>query len=88
MTFKKINDALCKDSIVATFIDFSDAGPITRCMFKTSGLDGSEYFTSLEMARKSKYQMTLVTTNNCLMNFLNLTSISVNLRIQWILQFH
>ncbi|KAH0711932.1 hypothetical protein KY289_007891 [Solanum tuberosum] len=61
MAFKKINDFSCKDSDVATFVDFSDANPITRREVKTSGLDGSEYFSSLEMARKSKSQMTLVT---------------------------
>ncbi|KAK4707175.1 hypothetical protein R3W88_033314 [Solanum pinnatisectum] len=61
MAFKKINDVSCKDYIVATLVDFSDVDPITRREFKTSFLNGSEYFTSLEMPRKSKSQMTLKT---------------------------
>ena len=88
MTFKKINDFSRKDSDVATFVDFSDANPITRHKFKTSGLDGSEYFSSWEMARKSKSQMTLKTAipgatlhPSCLMNFLTLASTLANLRI-------
>ncbi|KAG5600007.1 hypothetical protein H5410_031377 [Solanum commersonii] len=58
-TFKKINDVSCKGSTVATLVDFSDVDPVTRREFKTSALNGSEYFTSLEMARKIKSQMTL-----------------------------
>ncbi|KAH0754176.1 hypothetical protein KY290_024446 [Solanum tuberosum] len=61
MAFKKINDVSCKDSTVATLVDFIDVDPITRREFKTSALNGSEYFTSLEMPRKSKSQMTLKT---------------------------
>uniref|UniRef100_M1D8J1 Uncharacterized protein n=1 Tax=Solanum tuberosum TaxID=4113 RepID=M1D8J1_SOLTU len=61
MAFKKINDLSCKDSIVAILVDFSDVDPITRREFKTSALNGSEYFTSLEMSGKSKSQMTLKT---------------------------
>ncbi|KAG5615305.1 hypothetical protein H5410_015129 [Solanum commersonii] len=56
------NDVSCKDSTVATFIDFSVVDPITRREYKTSALNGDEYFTSMEMARKSKYQMTFKTT--------------------------
>ncbi|KAG5621544.1 hypothetical protein H5410_006762, partial [Solanum commersonii] len=42
-------------------LNFSDINPITRRKFKTSALNGSEYFTSLEMSGKSKSQMTLKT---------------------------
>jgi len=94
MAFNKINDVSCKDSTVVTFVDFSNVDPITRREFKTSALNGSEYFTSLEMARKIKSQMTLKTAIpgatshlSCLMNFLTLTSTLVNIRIQRILQF-
>ncbi|KAG5594806.1 hypothetical protein H5410_036038 [Solanum commersonii] len=62
MAFKKINDVSCKDSTIATFVDFSDVDPITGREFKTNALNGSEYFTSLEMARKSKCQMSFKTT--------------------------
>ncbi|KAH0696228.1 hypothetical protein KY290_013583 [Solanum tuberosum] len=61
MAFNKINDVSCKDSTVVTFVDFSNVDPITRREFKTSALNESEYFTSLEMPRKSKSQMTLKT---------------------------
>ncbi|KAK4740182.1 hypothetical protein R3W88_003879 [Solanum pinnatisectum] len=54
MAFKKINEISCKDSTSATFVDFSDVYPITRCEFNTSALNEFEYLTSLEMARKSK----------------------------------
>ncbi|KAG5616152.1 hypothetical protein H5410_015976 [Solanum commersonii] len=37
MAFKKINDVSCKDSTVATFVNFSDVDPITRHDFKTNG---------------------------------------------------
>ncbi|KAG5613268.1 hypothetical protein H5410_024549, partial [Solanum commersonii] len=56
-----INDVSCKDSTVATLLDFSDVDPVTRREFKTSALNGFEYFTYLEMARKIKSQMTLKT---------------------------
>ena len=62
MAFKKIIDVSRKDSTVATFVDFSDVDPITRRKFKTSVLNWSEYFTSLEIPRKSKYRMTLKTS--------------------------
>ncbi|KAG5602998.1 hypothetical protein H5410_034368 [Solanum commersonii] len=61
MAFKKINDVSCKDSTVAISVDFSDVDPVTRREFKTSALNGSEYFTSLEMARNIKSQITLKT---------------------------
>ncbi|KAG5590081.1 hypothetical protein H5410_040595 [Solanum commersonii] len=61
MSFKKINYVSCKDSTVATFVDFSDVDPIIEREFKTSALNRSEYFISLEMARKSKCQMTFKT---------------------------
>uniref|UniRef100_M1ACK3 Uncharacterized protein n=1 Tax=Solanum tuberosum TaxID=4113 RepID=M1ACK3_SOLTU len=94
MAFKKINDVSCKDSTIATLVDLSDAGPVSLHKFKTSGSDRSKYFSSLEMARKIKSQMTLKTAIpgatshlSCLMNFLTLTSTLVNIRIQRILQF-
>uniref|UniRef100_M1DNW5 Uncharacterized protein n=1 Tax=Solanum tuberosum TaxID=4113 RepID=M1DNW5_SOLTU len=61
MAFIKINDVSCKDPTVATLVDLGDVDPVTRREFKTSALNGSEYFTSLEMARKIKSQMTLKT---------------------------
>ncbi|KAH0683191.1 hypothetical protein KY290_021779 [Solanum tuberosum] len=85
MAFKKINDVSCKDSTIATLVDLSDAGPVSLHKFKTSGSDRSKYFSSLEMARKIKSQMTLKTAIpgatshlSCLMNFLTLTSTLVN----------
>ncbi|KAH0743017.1 hypothetical protein KY290_031010 [Solanum tuberosum] len=39
-----------------------DVDPITGREFKTNALNGFEYFTSLEKARKSKCQMTFKTT--------------------------
>ena len=72
---------------------FSDVDPINRRKFKTSALNGSEYFTSLEMSRKSKSRMILKIAilgatlhQNCLMNFLTLASTLVNLKVQQILQ--
>ncbi|KAK4718534.1 hypothetical protein R3W88_016872 [Solanum pinnatisectum] len=62
MAFKKINDVSCKNTTIATLVDFSDIDPITRCEFKTSALNGSEYFTSLKMTIKIKSQMTHKTT--------------------------
>ncbi|KAK4358839.1 hypothetical protein RND71_021068 [Anisodus tanguticus] len=62
MAFIKTNDVPLKDVTVVASVDLSNADPITRCKFKTSGLDGSEYFTSLEIVKKSKSQMTVVTT--------------------------
>ncbi|KAH0651254.1 hypothetical protein KY285_031372 [Solanum tuberosum] len=61
MALKNINDVSCKDSTVAILVDFSDVEPVTRREFKTSALNGSKYFTSLETARKIKSQMTLKT---------------------------
>ncbi|KAH0642301.1 hypothetical protein KY289_033275 [Solanum tuberosum] len=85
MAFKKINDVSCKDSTVATLVEFSDVDPITRREFKTSALNRSEYFTSWEMSRKSKSQMTLKTAipgatvhPSCLINFLTQASTLVN----------
>ncbi|KAH0639770.1 hypothetical protein KY285_036356 [Solanum tuberosum] len=85
MAFKKINDVSCKDSTIATFVDLSDVGLVSLHKFKTSGSDRSEYFTSLEMARKIKSPMTLKTAIqgstshlSCLMNFLTLASTLVN----------
>ncbi|KAH0752193.1 hypothetical protein KY285_005341 [Solanum tuberosum] len=58
MVFKKIS---CKDSTIATLVDLSDAGLVSLPKFKTSGSDRSEYFISLEMARKIKSHITLKT---------------------------
>ncbi|KAH0641802.1 hypothetical protein KY290_033415 [Solanum tuberosum] len=88
MAFKKINDVSCKDSTISTFVDFSDVDPINRHKVKKSALNGSKYFISLEMARKSKSQMTLksaIPEGNIASNFLTLPSTLVNLRIQRIL---
>ncbi|KAJ8551404.1 hypothetical protein K7X08_000774 [Anisodus acutangulus] len=60
MAFIKTNDVPCKDSTVVASVDLSNASPTTRRKFKTRGLDGSEYFTSLEIVKKSKSQMTVV----------------------------
>ena len=56
-----INDDLCKDYTITIFVDFSDVNPTTHWEFKTSSLNGSEYFTSLEIPRKSKSGITLKT---------------------------
>ncbi|KAJ8541998.1 hypothetical protein K7X08_016864 [Anisodus acutangulus] len=61
MTFRKTNDVPCKEATVVAFADLIHVGPITRHKFKTSGLDASEYFTSLEMTKKNKSQMIVVT---------------------------
>ncbi|KAG5568128.1 hypothetical protein H5410_064858, partial [Solanum commersonii] len=50
-----ITGVLFRDRLATT----NDVDPITRREFKTSALNGSEYFTSFEMARKIKSQMTL-----------------------------
>ncbi|OIS96953.1 hypothetical protein A4A49_50530 [Nicotiana attenuata] len=60
MAFYKF-DISCKDSTVAASAQLSHVGPITRSKFKASGLDGSEYFASLEMAKKSRSHMTFAT---------------------------
>ncbi|OIT08266.1 hypothetical protein A4A49_17389 [Nicotiana attenuata] len=54
-------DVSCKDATVAVSAELSHVGPITRSKFKASGLDGSEYFASLEMAKKSISLMTFAT---------------------------
>ncbi|KAH0696597.1 hypothetical protein KY285_013390 [Solanum tuberosum] len=59
MAFRKSNDFSYKDSIDVVYADLSHAGPITRSKFKNSGLDGSEYFTSLE-AMKNNNSHTMV----------------------------
>ncbi|KAH0727785.1 hypothetical protein KY285_003498 [Solanum tuberosum] len=61
MAFKKVNDVSYKDSTIASLVDLSNAGPVSLHKFRTRGSDRSEYFTSLEMARKIKSQMTLKT---------------------------
>ncbi|OIS96100.1 hypothetical protein A4A49_58626, partial [Nicotiana attenuata] len=60
MAFRKC-DVSCKDATVVASAELSHVGPITRSKFKTSGLDGSEYFASLEMAKKSRSHMTFAT---------------------------
>ncbi|OIT27901.1 hypothetical protein A4A49_21469 [Nicotiana attenuata] len=60
MAFYKY-DISCKDATVAASAQLSHVGPITRSKFKASGLDGSEYFASLEMAKKSRSHMTFAT---------------------------
>lgn len=93
MTIKRINDVSCKDSTISIFYDFSDVNPITQRELKSSGLDWSDYFTTLEMERKIKSKMTLVTAfsrQHCITlfgKFLTLASTLENLWMQWILQF-
>ncbi|XP_070012921.1 uncharacterized protein [Nicotiana sylvestris] len=47
MTFRKC-DVSCKDATAAVSAELSHIGPITRSKFRASGLDGTEYFASLE----------------------------------------
>ncbi|KAH0725415.1 hypothetical protein KY284_001280 [Solanum tuberosum] len=59
MAFRKSGDFSYKDSTDVVSIDLSHVGPITRRKFKNCGLDGSEYFTSLE-AMKNNNSHTMV----------------------------
>jgi len=59
MAFRKSSDFSYKDSTDVVSADLSHVGPITRRKFKNSGLDGSEYFTSLE-AMKNNNSHTMV----------------------------
>ncbi|XP_070041500.1 uncharacterized protein [Nicotiana tomentosiformis] len=61
MAFRKC-DVSCKDTTTAASTELSHVGPITRSKFKASGLDGSEYFASLEMEKKRRSHMTSATT--------------------------
>ncbi|MCD7447388.1 hypothetical protein HAX54_028460, partial [Datura stramonium] len=51
MTFRKTNVSA----------DLSHVGPVTRQKFKINVLDGSEYFTSLEMVKNNNSHMAAVT---------------------------
>ncbi|OIT00234.1 hypothetical protein A4A49_26412, partial [Nicotiana attenuata] len=51
-------DVSCKDATAAATAELSHVGPITRSKFKASGLDGTEYFASLEVAKKSRSRTT------------------------------
>ncbi|KAH0761766.1 hypothetical protein KY290_017839 [Solanum tuberosum] len=59
MAFRKSSDFSYKDSTDVVSADLNHVGPITRCKFKNSGLDGSEDFTSLE-AMKNNNSHTMV----------------------------
>ncbi|KAH0722602.1 hypothetical protein KY289_005646 [Solanum tuberosum] len=59
MAFRKSSDFSYKDSTDVVSADLSHVGPITRRKFMNSGLDGSEYFTSLE-AMKNNNSHTIV----------------------------
>ncbi|KAK4713748.1 hypothetical protein R3W88_019655 [Solanum pinnatisectum] len=60
MSFRKSSDFSYKDSIDVVSVDLSHVGPITRRKFKNSGLDGSEYFTSLKMVKNNNSHMMVV----------------------------
>ncbi|KAH0645173.1 hypothetical protein KY284_033057 [Solanum tuberosum] len=53
MAFIKSSDFSYKDFIDVVSADLSHVGPITRCKFKNSGLDASEYFTFLEAIKNN-----------------------------------
>ncbi|KAG5591595.1 hypothetical protein H5410_042109 [Solanum commersonii] len=59
MAFRKSSDFSYKDSSDVISTDLSHFVPITRRKFKNSGLNGSEYFTSLE-AMKNNNSHTMV----------------------------
>ncbi|KAG5584994.1 hypothetical protein H5410_045428 [Solanum commersonii] len=93
MAFRKSSDFSYKDPTDIVSTDLSQVGPITRRKFKNSGLDGFEYFTSLETMKNNNSHMMVVTAtpgailHSCsLENFLKLAPTLVNLKIQWILQ--
>ncbi|KAK4730002.1 hypothetical protein R3W88_022990 [Solanum pinnatisectum] len=50
-----------KDSTSVVSAYLSHVGPLTRRKFKNSVLDGSEYFTSLEMMKNNNSHMMIVT---------------------------
>ncbi|KAG5576878.1 hypothetical protein H5410_057012 [Solanum commersonii] len=56
----KSSDFSYKDSTDVVYADLSHVGPITRRKFKNSGLDGSEYFTSLEAIKNNNSHMMVV----------------------------
>ncbi|KAG5608389.1 hypothetical protein H5410_019670 [Solanum commersonii] len=63
MTFRKSSVFSYKDSTSVVSSDLSHVGPITRRKFKNSGLDGFEYFTSLEtMKTNNSYTMVVTAT--------------------------
>ncbi|KAK4716613.1 hypothetical protein R3W88_014951 [Solanum pinnatisectum] len=61
MAFKKSSDFSYKDSTDVVSADLSHIGQITRRKFKNSGLDGFEYFTSLETMKNNNSHMMVVT---------------------------
>ncbi|PHT79572.1 hypothetical protein T459_17624 [Capsicum annuum] len=68
MDFGKTNDVTCKGS-TASSTDHSYVRPITRRNFKASGLDESEYFFSLEVAKKPNSHVTTARGNLASMFF-------------------
>ncbi|KAG5576230.1 hypothetical protein H5410_056364 [Solanum commersonii] len=61
MAFRKSRDFSYKDSIGVVSTDPSHVGPITRRKFKNKELDGSEYFTYLEMMKNNNSHTMVVT---------------------------
>ncbi|KAH0776474.1 hypothetical protein KY290_007885 [Solanum tuberosum] len=57
MAFRKSSDFSYKDSTGVVATDLSHVGLITRRKFKNSGLDGSEYFTFLDMIKSNNSHM-------------------------------
>lgn len=93
MVFRKSCDFSIKDSIDVVSSGLGHVVPITRRKFNNSGLDGSEYFTSLE-AMKSNNSHTIVVSATPrgilrLYSSKNLLKLALTLvipKIQWILQ--
>ncbi|KAK4716455.1 hypothetical protein R3W88_014793 [Solanum pinnatisectum] len=61
MAFRKSSVFSYKDSTGVVSADLSHVGPITHHKFKNSGLDGSEYFISLEMIKTNNSHTMVVT---------------------------
>ena len=59
MTFRKSCNFSDKDIDVVS-AGLSHVGPITRRRFKNSGLDGSEYFTSVEAMKSNNFDTMVV----------------------------
>ncbi|KAF3620871.1 hypothetical protein FXO38_32133 [Capsicum annuum] len=62
MDFRKINEVSCKKSTTATSTEIKLVGPINRRNLNACALDGSQYFTILEMTKRRKSQILAVTT--------------------------
>uniref|UniRef100_M1DFX2 Uncharacterized protein n=1 Tax=Solanum tuberosum TaxID=4113 RepID=M1DFX2_SOLTU len=93
MAFRKSSYFSYKDYTDVVSADLSHVGPITRRKFKNSGLDGYEYFTSLEaMKNNNSHTMVVSATprgNLVSVFFGEFSQIGSNFgesEIQWILQ--